>query len=308
MAGSRIRKMGTKRRDNSFNSTATENMVSWYNYYEQLKGIAISRFKWGNLPSTIDERFMEKICFENGSILFFEEKELGFLALPFASSGSDMNVYGEPNTRRATSMTQFQTVKTASDSVIIYDNYVHTSQDIMLQSFARRLYEVDRTIDVNIIGQKTPFLITCPEEQRLTMANVYQQYVGNKPVIFACNGIDLNSIKVMQTNAPYVADKLFVMKQNIWNEAMTMLGIANTNISKRERLISDEVGRGMGGTLACRRNALGMRKIACDKINEMFGLNVTVEYDDGVELLMRSQETADEVDLELGTEEGGENG
>ena len=59
---------------------------------------------------------------------------------------------------------------------------------------------------------------------------------------------------------------------------LTALGIPNVNDSKRERLISDEVNRGMGGALACGYSPLEQRKRACEQINKMFDLNIEVDY------------------------------
>ena len=87
-------------------------------------------------------------------------------------------------------------------------------------------------------------------------------------------------MKAIQTGVPYVADKLTMLKTQYWNEALTYLGISNLNIQKKERLVSDEVARNLGGVIASRYSRLNARKEACEKINDMFGLDVDVEYRD----------------------------
>ena len=59
---------------------------------------------------------------------------------------------------------------------------------------------------------------------------------------------------------------------------MTYLGITNVNVQKKERMISDEVIRGQGGTLISRESRLQMRQECWDKVNKMFGLNVKVKF------------------------------
>mgnify|MGYP000119689030 CR=1 FL=1 len=56
------------------------------------------------------------------------------------------------------------------------------------------------------------------------------------------------------------------------------LGISNINVQKKERLITDEVTRNQGGTIASRYSRLESRREAVRKINEMFGLNIEVNY------------------------------
>ena len=121
-------------------------------------------------------------------------------------------------------------------------------------------------------------LVQGTEKQRLTLLNVYKEYDGNSPVIFGDTNIDLNSLKVLQTGAPYVSDKLYELKTQIWNEALTYLGISNVSFQKRERLISDEVIRSQGGTVASRYSRLTTRQKAAKEINKMFGTNISVDY------------------------------
>ena len=131
---------------------------------------------------------------------------------------------------------------------------------------------------VNIKAQKTPVMITCDENQRLTMKNLYEQYEGNEPFIFGNKDIDMKKIQALATGAPYISDRLYETKTQIWNEAMTYLGISNVSMIKKERMVTDEVSRNMGSTVASRYTRLEMRKQACKQINAMFGLNVDVEY------------------------------
>ena len=147
-----------------------------------------------------------------------------------------------------------------------------------MEMFARRLYNIERTIDVNVNAQKTPVLVQATESQRLTMKNLYKEYEGNEPFIFGSKALDVNGLKVLQTGAPYVADKLYELKVQYWNEALTYLGISNINTTKKERMITDEVTRNQGGVVASRYSRLESRRQACKQINNMFGLDIWCDY------------------------------
>ena len=131
--------------------------------------------------------------------------------------------------------------------------------------------------------KKTPTLIRCDEKQRLTLINAYKEMDGNSPVIYADKSFDPNSISTLKTDAPYVSDKLYELKSNLWNEALTYLGIPNANVMKRERLIKDEVLRSLGGTMANRYSRLQARQEAVEKINRMFGTNIEVGIKEEIE-------------------------
>lgn len=268
--------MGRKRETQFWESAYTNNQT-YLQYYNRLTELAISMFEWQNLPETVDQRFLELCLFGDGMCVFFQDEVLGYLSLQ-CMIGGKLNVYRIPMERKAYATNGYQRQLDETNSVIIFNNYLHTNSTLDVEMFSKRLYNLDRAIDVNANAQKTPVLIQCDESQRLTMKNLYKQYEGNEPFIFGSKGIDAGGLKVLQTGAPYVADKLYELKTQIWNEALTYLGISNINVVKKERMITDEVTRNQGGTVASRYSRLESRREACKKINEMFGLNIWVDY------------------------------
>lgn len=268
--------MGRKR-DGQFIESAYMNNRTYIQYYNRLTELALSMFEWKNLPKTVDQRFLEMCLYSDGMCVFFEDEVLGYLGLR-CMIGGRLNVYQIPTDRKAYATNGYQKNLDGTNSVIIFNNYLHTNSMLDVEMFSKRLYNLDRAIDVNANAQKTPVLIQCDESQRLTMLNLYKKYDGNEPFIFGSKGLDANGLKVLQTGAPYVADKLYELKTQIWNEALTYLGISNINVVKKERMITDEVTRNQGGTVASRYSRLESRRQACKQINEMFGLDIWVDY------------------------------
>ena len=269
--------MGRRKRDREFWESADLNNASYIQYYDRLTELSISMFEWRNLPDTVDPRFLELTLFANGMAVFFKDEVEDYLALQCAISGP-LNVYRIPIRRRAYAVNGYNRELDDKNSVIIYNNMLHKNSMLDVRMFARELYNLDRAISVNANAQKTPILIRCDENQRLTLENLYMDYDGNKPVIYGDKGLNPNALSVLKTDAPYVADKLYTLKTQKWNEALTYLGISNVNITKRERLITDEVTRNQGGTIASRYSRLQSRRMACKQINKMFGLNVQCDY------------------------------
>lgn len=266
------------RRKTNFEESLAMNNYTYMQYAYRLMELSISMFEWKNLPEGIDERFLEMVLFTDGHAVFFKDDELGdYLALQCLINGK-LNVYRIPIKRRAFAVNGYQKQLTDKDSVIIFNNMLHTNSWLDVKMFAKRLYNLDRIIDVNANAQKTPILIKGNEQQRLTLTNLYKEYDGNAPVIFADKSLDMNALQVMSTQAPYVADKIYQLKTQIWNEALTYLGISNVSFQKRERMVSDEVTRSQGGTVASRYSRLNARRQACEQINKMFGLNIECDF------------------------------
>ena len=281
----------------NFDESLMNNRRTYAYYIDRLTELALVMFDWKNVPDTIDVRYLELTLFRDGQAIFFKDEVLGFLGLQCAVNGN-FNVYRIPLKRRAYASNGYNNnTLTIDNSVIIYNNYLRTNSVRDVKMFAQRLYDIDRTIDVNARAQKTPVLIQCEENQRLTMLNAYKEFDGNSPVIFADKNLDINAIKVLQTNAPIAFDKLYQLKTQYYNEALTYFGISNVNYEKKERLVSDEVSRQQGGVIANRYGRLEMRRKACDEINKMFGLNMSVDYREDFrelgDLFMSADETSD---------------
>ena len=284
-------------KDRNFWESARYNKDGFMQYFDRLTELSISMFEWKNLPDTIDERFLELALFGDGMAIFFEDEVLGYLALR-TMIGGRLDVYQIPTERTAYASNGYNKHLDNENSVIIFNNMIHTNSTRVVETYARRLYELDRIIDVNAKAQKTPVFIQCEETQRLIMKNLYMKYDVNEPFIFGDKSLNPNALKVLKTDAPYVADKIYQLKTQLWNEALTYLGISNLNVQKKERMISDEVIRNQGGTIASRYSRLESRRKACEQINEMFGLDIECnyreDYREADDEVMFSGETGDE--------------
>lgn len=272
---------------------------TYIQYYNRLVDLAISQFEWINLPPTCDRRFLELTLFADGMAVFFRDEVMGYLTLQCMISGP-LDVYRIPIYRRAYGCNEYQMELSKENSVLIFNNSLHINSQLDVEMYAWRLYEIQRAIDTNVKLQKNPKIITCSETQRLTIINLFKQYEGNYPFIFADKQMDLSGLSAIDISAPYVADKLQVLKGLVWNEAMTYLGIGNTNDEKRERLNTLEVTSGMGDIEAQRYTRLMEREIACERINAMFpDVNLSVRYKQviatgGMMLEQKSEEVVEE--------------
>lgn len=278
--------------------SALLNNRTYLQYYNRLLELAINMYEWKGLPVSVDERFLELTLFSDGMAVFFRDEILGDLCLQ-CMIGGNLDVYRIPIRRTAYATNGYQAELDNTNSVIIFNNYTHTNSMLDIEMYARRLYEIERTIDVNVKAQKTPLVIRSTENQRLTLKNMYMQYDGNEPFIFGDKNLDMDGIKVLKTDAPYVADKLNILKRQIWNEALTYLGIENSNTEKKERLVSDEVTTNLGGVEAQRFCRLNARRQAAKAINKMFGLNISVDFRQETQTVTRKEDGNETTETEV---------
>lgn len=262
--------------------SAEQNNETYFMYYNRLRDYALNMFEWTGLPDSINVRFLENTMIDQGKCIFFNDPKFGYLALP-VQYGGQVNFYNEPTSYKAVSI-GYNKDLTPDNAVIIWGMYSRLTLHHIITQFARRLYQVERTMDVNIHAQKTPILILAEESQRLTMQNAYMNYDGNEPFIFGNkSGFDKEAFQVFKTDAPFVSDKLQAYKHNLWNEAMTFLGVGNAKQDKKERLVADEVSANDEQIQGSRYIMLNARQDACQEINKMFGLNISVDFKLNVE-------------------------
>lgn len=263
-----------------FYTALKENNQSYFKYFTQLSNIAISRFKWSGLPDSIDTRFLEFILYFNGTALIFEDEELGFLCTRW-SADMELNVYDIPTGRRAYANNGYNNRLNQHNSVVLYNNMLRIPTSGFIDYQARRLYDYDTAIDVNASAQKTPILLRCQKHMLLSIKNLYAKFKGNEPVIYGDDELDPNTLTVLKTDAPFTADKLQSLKSAVWNETLTYLGIPNVTYQKTERMITDEVARMQGGTMASVESELAMRKQAVEELKRKFPgafMNADVEF------------------------------
>lgn len=260
-----------------FKTTSAQdmNMLTIFDYLNRLEMLACSMFEWSGLPEPISTRFLENTLYNKGYLIFIKDFEYGFMVAKAAQTDK-LNIYGEPTGYTAYATGGYTRHFEKDDCVLIRNNYKSLPTEPTIRLFAQRLYEVERTLDVNIKAQKHPIIILCDEKQRLTLMNVYKQWNGNEPIIYGEKNLALDSIKTIDTKSEYVGDKLMLYKHDLFNDCMTFLGVKNANTDKKERLITDEVQANDDQIELSAQVMLLTRQQACKEINAKWGLNVSV--------------------------------
>lgn len=250
--------------------------ITFNMYRRKLINIALSMWDW-EVPDTIDKQFLEKTLTFKGRILIFKDPDLGYLALPMRNS-KGLDIYGKPLNRVAYANNGYQfgnsgdTILDETNSVVIYNNMLRENSIMDIEYYADKLAEIDQVISINLNAQKFPILISCTKDMQVAMLNLYEQYESGAPVIFGDDRIQTAAGKIgaINTTAPFVVDKLQIQKDNLWNEAMTALGVPNVQINKKERLITDEVNRAQGGINACRYSRQVSREDGAERCKIVF--------------------------------------
>ena len=261
------------------------NNQTYIDYLERLKKIATSMFEWENLPDSMNARYLELTLYYKGQAALLYDNDYGFINTQACDSGY-INIYGLPTLINCYSFSynqQRNTYVAGSDEngekdkecILVLNNYMRVPTAATLELFAYRLAELQRTFDVNIKAQRTPVLLRTDQKQLFTLKKMYEEYDGNTPAIFADkNLVNEDALKAIKTDAPFIARELNDAKREIWNEALTFLGVSNLS-EKRERLISSEADSNNELVNLNLQSYLVPRQQACKEFNDKFGLTGT---------------------------------
>jgi hypothetical protein len=256
-------------------------------YRRQLMGKCLSRFTWEGLPNGIDPRFIEATIFNNAySVFYFDTMFEMFMAMPATISGP-LDIQDNPTGYRVSRNGIYSREVKASESVCIWGNQVREPEIDVVLSYAARLAQIDRTIEIDLLNERNPMIVACSQDQRLTVQNLISRIYDGEPVVWGTENMSMDNLANMigvfplnqNAGAGAVSSiKHMESKSKIWGEALTMLGIMNVNSEKRERMVVEEAAANSGQVLASRESFMKPRLLACEQINEMFGLNISCSW------------------------------
>lgn len=245
------------------------------------KNIAINIFEWKGLeeisPSLTSE-IIEETLYDKGSCLFFKDSNLGYMALPVAPANR-LNVYRKPTNFRAIG-NNYTKEYSIDNSVLIKNNTLKKATFDIVDYYTSKLADIELTKDLHRNAHKMPIVLECTEDTQLTAKNIFKKIHSNEPVIFKnrTRGEGEVGVNVLNANVTYINDKLEDDYHNYEARILTALGLDNYVEDKKERVQSAEVESQQEYIISSFRASLNERKKACEAINKMFGLNLSVDY------------------------------
>ena len=284
-----------------------QNDIEFLNYFELLTSLALDQFEWENLPDTVDVRMLERAFLSTGRALL-AQVDGSYLSL-MTTPGGNINIYGYPITAWGYGYNGYnrefrayvpgsgqsnQLVTAAGGNVILdtpeavvgYDNIDGYPYIRYIQVAAARLADLVRTCDVCASGLKSPYLISCEDNQVQTVRDALAARQDNvATIVGSSKSISSDMFRVWPTATdPGNLSAVWTQYCNIFNQILEILGINTNQMSdKKERLLVAEVESNNDLITRNAKKRLAMRQKFADECNECFGLNITVKLKYGEE-------------------------
>ena len=240
-------------------------------YYRNIiMQIAMSRFKWINLPSTCDERFLEYTLLMNGvATIAFPPSMKGQFYSTKCKFQSNLDIYDNPWQWESVGNNGWRFKCSPFNGVIVRDN--NTRYPLMegINLYARELAQIRITKNVNRFHQKMPLILLVPEERKLDATNMIKQVAGGEPAVLTYPQFEDVRTMSLSTGVPFLGEPLAQDEMNVWNRVYMMLGIDNSTL-KMERQTQDEIQAHKNPAELMRLASLNERRNAADYLNRMF--------------------------------------
>lgn len=264
------------------------NDLTFRTLYNKFRLVCLNAFEWKNLPNGIKERHIERWLFSKGMAVFYNDPDLGLMCME-CQPGGNVNPYGDPVWYRAFGI-GYQRKLDAGKCVIIENNKLRLATDDFIMFYVNKLTEAERTMDVNVKANKTPVVILCDDKDILSFKTMFRKVDGNEPAIYADKALNMDSVTALDLKAKFLGNELMDYKRSVESELLTFLGINNSAVDKKERLVTDEANSNNQLIQSFMELQLEARQRACEEINAMFGCNISVEARQAVE---KAVETVD---------------
>lgn len=274
----------------------------WFNFYRrELRGIVHSMFEWHGLPETINPKFLERTLHSDGVICFYDDPRFGVMAIK--GTPQYLNAYGEPTDFHASMHMYHKSIKLYNYLIPIevakernlgvicenqMDGIISSEQAIFLYSAMLAENKQTKIISQNTL--KVPYVFKGTPEQVLSIKNIFEKIRANEPLLIEDEEQDLlGKLEILNTNAPFILDKLQTDRAEIYNEFLTGFGINNVNIQKKERLVTSEADSNNELIMHNRNKFLAPRQEAARILSEIFGREITVDIRSNLESIVQSK-------------------
>ena len=239
-----------------------------------------SMFVYEGLPETIPVQYLEKYLQQNGSCCI--AKVDGDLYALIGSAGGEYDEYYQPTKYTVANpyLNLSKTYTINEDCVYCKNDYEANGLTPLISRYCGLMTENLLTIRLSDINMRMMSLLSAPDDNTLESAKQYLKNLENGSLGVVGESPFFDGLKLQSNNigsGDYMIQFIELhqyLKGSMYNE----LGINSNFNMKREALSGEEVALNDDALTPLIDDMLKQRRIMCSQLNEMFGLNVSVDY------------------------------
>ena len=258
-------------------------LVEYYTKYLLEK--AISVFKFDGIPDKWAMNYFQYVLFGYGYVAIINTDKYG--VIPQLSGLTGYNVFYQPTmvTIANPLLDGLKTLEIGTQCEIIKLQPNYSGVMDIVTTYADLMALCLETAGINLLNSKMSYIFFSQNKSGAeTFKKMYDKIASGEPMavidksLLDDEGNPAWTMFTQNVGQNYITDKILNDLQTIEDQFNTEIGIPNANTQKKERLIVDEVNANNIDTNA--KIALWLETMQRDigKVNQMFGLNLSVSY------------------------------
>lgn len=233
------------------------------------------------LPELWEMPYFRYLLFHFGSVAYIYSKTYGWVFGPL--TWSKLGMYYQPSEIYIYNKDLKKEIKGVvgvnAGIIRCFDDYM--GFDDLIQSYAERLANCEKNININLMNSSVAIMIEAETKKDAeAIAKAYSEATTGKPFVAISksllSGKQLATLLQNPANT-FMADRLWSLERSIKNEFLTYIGIRNANYDKKERLNSMEVSENNDETSAIVNVVFENLKSGFDELKKISGLDVDVK-------------------------------
>ena len=237
-------------------------------------------FQYHNLPDSIPSREIELLLQTNGFGVFIEVE--GKYYIVNGGLGGEPDVYNMP-TEAVISIPALKlnkTYKINEDCIVIPNDSMYLGLIPMYAKYCTLMNENEMTMLLATVNKRIQHLLSANDDNTIESAKKFLEKVFDGEIGVIGESKLFESLKVNTTSSTsQVSMKdLFEYEQYLKASMYNEIGLSANFNMKRERLSSSEVEANTDNLYPLVDDMLNSRRKGLEKVNEMFGLDIQVEF------------------------------
>lgn len=239
----------------------------------------LTMFEWSNLPETIPQVELEKMLQINGYAVIAEYQGKLYA---FQAGFSGQDPYNQPTKALVNNpaLKNNTTYTIGENCIVIKNDDMKQGLNGIYEYYGQRLIENQITMLMTDYNLRMPFTISSSDDQTTQSAKMYLKKIIDGSLGVIGEQKLFKALSVTPTNSKQTATfaDLYGYQQFIIAQLNNTIGLATNNNMKRERLTTNEIEVNKNASYPLVDNMLKNRQQAVDAINEMFDVDISVEY------------------------------
>lgn len=249
-------------------------------YITYMLNRSVTMFKYHNLPDTMPQREIELLLQCNGWGCVCEIN--GNLYCLNGGLGGVPNAYNMPTEIIINNpyLNYNKTLTIDTDCVIIPNDSMYVGLLPMYNRYCTMLVENDITMILATVNKRVQNLLSANDDNTVESAKNFLKKVfdGELGVIAESKLFDSLKVNASSVNSTVSMTELFEFEQYVKASLYNEIGLSANYNMKRERLTSAEVETNTDNLYPLVDDMINQRRKAVEKINEMFGTNIEIEF------------------------------